>query len=52
MTRCFVRILSDNKLQRQLGQQAAERAARDFDLQQQADRYLNWYSEIVHSWSH
>jgi glycosyltransferase involved in cell wall biosynthesis len=47
------RLVLDPTLLRQLSLNAAADARRRFDLQRQADDYLNWYAEIraMHSMS-
>jgi glycosyltransferase involved in cell wall biosynthesis len=46
MADAILRLLSDPPLCRAMSDRAAARAAQRFDLQQQADTYLNWYREI------
>jgi len=40
-------LLSDNKRRQGMGILAAEAARGRFDLQRQADAYLDWYKELV-----
>jgi glycosyltransferase involved in cell wall biosynthesis len=41
-------LMSDCNLRRGMGMRAAEVAALQFDLKQQADAYLAWYDQLVH----
>jgi glycosyltransferase involved in cell wall biosynthesis len=47
MARCIERLLADEALRRQLGQNAARDARQRFDLNRHADDYLGWYREIL-----
>lgn len=47
MTAAVVRLLTDEPLRRQLGNNAARDARQRFDLERQVDAYLEWYREIV-----
>ena len=42
-----LQLITNEPLRRHYGAKAAESARRRFDLRLQADRYLNWYHEIV-----
>jgi glycosyltransferase involved in cell wall biosynthesis len=44
----LMQMLSDDALRQSMGIQAAEAARRRFDLNQQADAYVEWYHELVH----
>jgi glycosyltransferase involved in cell wall biosynthesis len=41
------RLLDDDFLRRELGAQAAIEAPRRFDLNRQANEFLEWYQEIL-----
>jgi glycosyltransferase involved in cell wall biosynthesis len=47
MAMCIERLLSDELLLRQLGENAAQDAGQRFALNQQVDAYLEWYQEIL-----
>jgi glycosyltransferase involved in cell wall biosynthesis len=43
----LTRLLSDAELRARMGAEAAQAARRRFDLNRQADAYLDWYQELV-----
>jgi glycosyltransferase involved in cell wall biosynthesis len=43
----IARLLGDNDLRARLGEQAAADARDRFDLNRQADTYLDWYRDLV-----
>jgi glycosyltransferase involved in cell wall biosynthesis len=43
----IVHLAENGELRRQLGEKASEDVKRRFDLERQADDYLNWYAEII-----
>jgi glycosyltransferase involved in cell wall biosynthesis len=47
MTARLIQLLSDERLSRQMGQQAVTDARARFDLRRQVDAYLHWYQDIV-----
>lgn len=47
MTACLIQLLLDERLSRQMGQQAVVDARERFDLRRQVDAYLHWYEDIV-----
>lgn len=44
----LTQLLSDAELRAQVGGEAARAARERFDLERQADAYLDWYRELVH----
>jgi glycosyltransferase involved in cell wall biosynthesis len=48
MANRIVRLAEDDDLRLQLGRKAVEDVKNRFDLERQADDYLNWYTEIIH----
>jgi glycosyltransferase involved in cell wall biosynthesis len=49
MTARLTQLLSDERLRKHMGQQAAEDVRERFDLRHQVDVYLTWYEDIVRS---
>jgi glycosyltransferase involved in cell wall biosynthesis len=49
MTARLTQLLSDERLRKHMGQQAAEDVRERFDLRHQVDVYLTWYEDIVNS---
>ena len=47
MAAALDRLLADSNMRARMGQQAAERARRLFDLRRQAQAYLDYYEEII-----
>lgn len=47
MAGAIEQLLNDNSLRRRLGENAALDAAKRFDMQRQADEYLEWYAKLV-----
>jgi glycosyltransferase involved in cell wall biosynthesis len=43
----LTRLLSDAELRARMGAEAAQAARRRFDLNRQADAYLDWYQVLV-----
>ncbi len=43
-------MLSDDKPRREMGAQAAKAARMRFNLEQQVNKYLHWYQEILEEW--
>ncbi len=50
MAAVVARLLTEDTLRFQLGKNAAKEASKRYDLKQQADKYLEWYCEIVEDW--
>jgi glycosyltransferase involved in cell wall biosynthesis len=40
-------LLSDDPLRRQMSENASNDARERFDIEQQAERYLQWYAEVA-----
>jgi glycosyltransferase involved in cell wall biosynthesis len=51
MALAAVRLLEDERLRVQLGENAARDARRRFDLETQVDAYLAWYRETCRDWA-
>ena len=51
LSHAILHLLADQQLSRNLGDQAARKAQISFDVVKQADAYLDWYREILLSWS-
>lgn len=47
MAERILRLLGDEDLRRRMGISAAEDARERFDLNQQVEKYLNWYQELL-----
>lgn len=47
MAESIRRLLNDDALRRQLSRNACKDARERFDLEQQADRYIDWYEELI-----
>lgn len=47
MAEAVIKLLTDDALRTQLGNNAAKDAQRRFDLNRQVDDYLKWYQEII-----
>ncbi len=51
LARATIDLLADASLRHDMGQNAADDARARFDLERQADAYLEWYRDVVSAWS-